>query len=68
MKKQKDIITEDDPVFLLQGDEGEIYVIDDLVMIATLDAKVAELQGMDENEIGKHLLAIVNPERYGKQE
>lgn len=60
-------ITEDDAVFLLQGDAGEIYVINDPVMIATLDAKVVELAGMDEDEIGKHLLAIVNPERYGSR-
>lgn len=62
--KKKQVISEDDPIFLLQGDEGEIYVIDDLAIIATLDAKVKELDGMDEDEIGRHLLAIVNPDKY----
>jgi hypothetical protein len=66
MKKQ-DLITEDDRVFLLTGKDDEIYIIDDPSIIARLDAKVNELKGMDETEIQKHLLPIVNPKKYGKR-
>ena len=56
--------TIDEPVFILQGEDEELYLIDDIKMIARLDAKVDELKGMDENEVIKHLLPIVNPEKY----
>jgi hypothetical protein len=64
-KKQKEQISEDDAVFILQNeDETELYVIDNPVLIAKLEAKIEELKGMDETEISKHLLSIVNPDRY----
>ncbi len=57
---------DDDPVFLLQGDDYfEIYVIDDKKMIARLEAKIKELKGTTETEISRHLLRIVNPKKYG---
>jgi len=66
--RKRDVITEDDKVFIVRGEgEDEIYLIDDPVIIARLDAKVDEMKGMDETEIGKHLLSIVNPERYGRK-
>ena len=57
---------EDEPVFLLRGDDDEIYIIDDLEMINTLEATVKSMTGKSDNEIGSALLAIVNPERYGR--
>jgi len=57
-------ITDDDTVFLLRGDDDEIYMIDDPVMVRKLEAKVKELSGMSDNEIGRRLLAIVNPDKY----
>ena len=62
--KEKDKIKDDDSVFLLRGEDDEIYMVDDPAIIARLDAKVKELDGMDEDEIGRHLLAIVNPDKY----
>jgi hypothetical protein len=62
------MITEDDQVFILKGeDEDELYLIDDLAIIAQLDAKIEEMKGIDEAEIGRHLLKIVNPKRYGQE-
>ena len=57
---------EDEPVFLLRGDDEEIYYIDDPEVISILDAKVKSMQGKSDDEIGSALLAIVNPERYGR--
>ena len=64
MTKNKRI--EDEPVFLLRGDGDEIYFIDDPEMINTLEAKVKSMKGKSDDEIGSALLAIVNPERYGR--
>lgn len=64
MTKNKHI--EDEPVFLLRGDDEEIYYIDDPEVISILDAKVKSMQGKSDDEIGSALLAIVNPERYGR--
>ncbi len=64
MTKNKRI--EDEPVFLLRGDDEEIYYIDDPEVISILDAKVKSMQGKSDDEIGSALLAIVNPERYGR--
>lgn len=64
MTKNKHI--EDEPVFLLRGDDDEIYYIDDPEVISILDAKVKSMQGKSDDEIGSALLAIVNPERYGR--
>lgn len=58
-------ITENDEVFILKGEnEGEIYLIDDPAIIARLEAKIKELKGKPETEIQRHLLFIVNPDRY----
>jgi hypothetical protein len=57
---------EDEPVFLLRGEDDEIYYIDDIEMINTLEAKVKSMKGKSDDEIGSALLAIVNPERYGR--
>lgn len=57
---------EDEPVFLLRGEDEEIYYIDDPEVISILDAKVKSMQGKSDDEIGKALLTIVNPDRYGK--
>ncbi len=65
MAKNKHI--EDEPVFLLQGDDGEIYFIDDLDMIYALDATVKRMEGKSDDEIAKQLLKVVNPDRYGKE-
>lgn len=65
--KKRDLISEDDKVFIVKGADDELYMIDDPSIIARLDAKVKELKGMDEIEIGKQLLSIVNPEKYGKR-
>jgi len=54
----------DEPVFLLRGEDDEIYMIVDPDMIRRLEAKVKELQGMEDDEIGRHLLAMVNPDKY----
>ncbi len=64
MTKNKRI--EDEPVFLLRGEDDEIYYIDDIEMINTLEAKVKSMKGKSDDEIGSALLAIVNPERYGR--
>jgi len=64
MTKNKRI--EDEPVFLLRGEDEEIYYIDDPEVISILDAKVKSMQGKSDDEIGSALLAIVNPERYGR--
>ena len=64
MTKNKRI--EDEPIFLLRGDDEEIYYIDDPEVISILDAKVKSMQGKSDDEIGSALLAIVNPERYGR--
>jgi hypothetical protein len=62
----KNKLITDDPVFLLQGDDFfEIYVIEDKPMIARLEAKIRELKGSSEKEISRHLLRIVNPQKYG---
>ena len=58
---------EDEPVFLLRGDDEEIYYIDDPEVISILDAKVKSMQGKSDDEIGSALLAIVNPDRYGNR-
>ena len=65
MTKNKHI--DDDPVFLLRGDDEEIYYIDDMEMVTTLNAVVKAMKGKSEKEIGRELLAIVNPDRYGKE-
>lgn len=65
MTKNKRI--EDEPVFLLRGEDEEIYYIDDPEVISILDAKVKSMQGKSDDEIGSALLAIVNPERYGNR-
>lgn len=65
MTKKKHI--DDDPVFLLRGDDGEIYYIDDLEMITTLNCIIKAMKGKSEKVIGRELLKIVNPERYGKE-
>ena len=58
-------ISENDDVFILRGkDEDEIYLIDDPAIIARLEAKIKELEGKPETVIQRHLLYIVNPERY----
>ncbi len=57
----------DDPVFLLRGNNDEIYFIDDLDMINILEATVKNMKGKSEKEISRELLAIVNPENYGKK-
>ena len=58
-------VTVNDEVFILRGkDEDEIYLIDDPAIIARLEAKIKELEGKPETEIQRHLLFIVNPERY----
>lgn len=57
----------DDPVFLLRGDDEEIYYIDDPEMIERLDAKVKSMKGKSDDEIGRALLTIVNPDRYGNR-
>lgn len=64
MTKNKHI--EDEPVFLLRGEDEEIYFIDDPEMIDRLEALVKSMQGKSDDEIGKALLTIVNPDRYGK--
>jgi hypothetical protein len=62
----KNKLIDDDPVFLLQGDDYfEIYAIEDKAMIARLEAKVKELKGKSQKEISRHLLRIVNPKKYG---
>ena len=58
---------EDEPIFLLRGDDEEIYYIDDPEVISILDAKVKSMQGKSDDEIGSALLAIVNPDRYGNR-
>ncbi len=63
MAKNKHI--DDEPVFLLRGDDDEIYYIDDPDMIHTLDEKVKSMKGKSDDEIGVELLKIVNPEKYG---
>lgn len=65
--KHKNKPIDDDPVFLLRGDDGEIYYIDDLEMVTTLEAVVKAMKGKSEKEIGSELLKIVNPEKYGKE-
>jgi hypothetical protein len=63
---KRDSEIDDDPVFLLQGDDFfEIYVIDDKTMIEKLQAKIKELKGHSETEISRHLLRMVNPKKYG---
>ncbi|MBE0667572.1 MAG: hypothetical protein IH593_07830 [Bacteroidales bacterium] len=62
---KKNIKPDEDPVFLLQGEDGEIYFIDDLDMIYALDATVQKMKGKTDDEIAEQLLKIVNPERYG---
>lgn len=58
-------ITENDEVFILKGeDDDEIYLVDDPAIIAKLEAKIKELKGKPETEIQRHLLFIVNPDRY----
>lgn len=57
----------DEPVFLLRGEDDEIYFIDDPDMIGTLEAIVKSMKGKSEKEISRELLAIVNPENYGKK-
>jgi len=64
MTKNKHI--DDGPVFLLRGDDDEIYFIDDPEMIDRLEALVKSMKGKSDKEIGKALLTIVNPDRYGK--
>ena len=57
----------DDSVFLLRGEDGEIYVIEDPDTIADLEATVKALEDKDDDEIVKQLLRIVNPKKYGKR-
>ena len=64
MSKSKHI--DDDPVFLLRGDDDEIYFIDDPEMIERLEAIVKSMKGKADKVIGSELLKVVNPERYGK--
>jgi glutamate-1-semialdehyde aminotransferase len=64
MAKNKHI--DDDPVFLLRGDDDEIYYIDDPEVIDILNAKIQSMKGKSDKVIGKELLKMVNPERYGK--
>lgn len=59
---------DDEPVFLLRGADDEIYIIDDPDLISTLKATVKSMKGKSDTEIGKALLIIVNPEKYGSNE
>ena len=59
-------ITENDAVFILRGEDEEMYLIDDVKVIEKLEAKVKELDGAPEKEIARHLLKIVNPGKYGR--
>ena len=64
MKKQ-DSISEDDKVFILRGDDlDEIYIVDDPATITKLDGIIDDLKGMDETEISRYLLSVVNPGKY----
>lgn len=54
----------DDRVFILRGDGGEVYVIDDVKTLARIEAKINELAGKSDKIIAKHLLRIVNPDKY----
>lgn len=58
---------DNDPIFLLRGDDDEIYYIDDIEMINTMEAKVRSMKGQNEDEITEQLLIIVNPDKYGKR-
>lgn len=58
---------DNDPIFLLRGEDDEIYYIDDIEMINTLEAKVRSMKGQNEDEITEQLLIIVNPDKYGKR-
>lgn len=58
-------VSDNDDVFILRGElEDEIYLIDDPVTIAKLDAKILEMKGKPDSEIQRYLLHIVNPDRY----
>lgn len=58
----------DDRVFLLRGEHGEIIYIDDPGMCARLDAKVAEMEakGFDEMAIGNVLRQMIKTESDGR--
>jgi hypothetical protein len=60
----KNQVRENDDVFILRGKDEEMYLVDDPEVIARLDKKIRELQGMADTEIIKHLLQIVNPQKY----
>lgn len=57
----------DDPLFILRGDDDELYLIDDPEIIAELDATVEAAQGVSDDEITRQLLAIANPLKYGNR-
>lgn len=64
MKRSNAQVADNDPVFILKGDDGELYLIDDVAVIDRLDAKIKELKGKSDKIIAKHLLRIVNPDKY----
>lgn len=53
-----------DDVFILKGEDEEMYLIDDPAIIEKLDQKIHELTGIAEDKVIQHLLHIVNPGKY----
>ncbi|NLO04100.1 MAG: hypothetical protein GX126_17595 [Bacteroidales bacterium] len=58
----------EDPLFIIQDDNGNIILVDDQAMYARLDKKAAEMetQGFDEMAISTALLRIIKNSGDGR--